>query len=166
MFSTRRGALTWSDIRVGLFIMVGISITDDRKKQVDFSNPYITVVEKFLVRADENKFTDSKSFAANKDLRIGTQAGTTGEFISGTLTSSNRWVTERSCRFPTWATTAYICLGRLCRINHRRVSVLSTPDGLTAVSARLTDLVLLATLTITVCKSRPRSATRTDCSSS
>lgn len=65
--------------------MVGISITDDRKKQVDFSDPYITVIEKFLVRADEKNFTDSKSFAANKDLKIGTQAGTTGEYIAQQL---------------------------------------------------------------------------------
>src|SRR4051812_16948297 len=65
--------------------MVGISITDERKKQVDFSDPYVVVDSRFLVRADETKFTDSKSFAANKDLRIGAQAGTTGEYIAQQL---------------------------------------------------------------------------------
>src|SRR5258708_11015060 len=48
---------------------------------------------------------------------------TTVEFTSGTLISSNRWATGRCCRFPTWATTAYICPGRLCRINHPRALV-------------------------------------------
>src|SRR5258708_5149160 len=62
--------------------MVGISITDERKKQVDFSAPYIVVDSRFLVRADEKRFTDSKSFAAAKDLKIGTQAGTTGQDVS------------------------------------------------------------------------------------
>ncbi|MEP7285900.1 MAG: transporter substrate-binding domain-containing protein [Chloroflexota bacterium] len=62
--------------------MVGISITDERKQQVDFSKPYITVETKFLVRSDETKFVDSVSFVANKDLKIGTQAGTTGQYVA------------------------------------------------------------------------------------
>ncbi len=62
--------------------MDGISITDERKQQVDFSDPYMTVEQKFLVRADENRFTDSKSFVANKDLKIGSQAGTSGFYTA------------------------------------------------------------------------------------
>src|SRR4051812_45693338 len=31
--------------------MIGISITDERKKQVDFSSPYLTVEQHLLVRA-------------------------------------------------------------------------------------------------------------------
>lgn len=62
--------------------MVGISITDERKQQVDFSDPYIVVDSRFLVRADESRFKDSASFKANPDLKIGTQAGTTGQFVS------------------------------------------------------------------------------------
>jgi ABC-type amino acid transport substrate-binding protein len=61
--------------------MVGISITDERKQQVDFSEPYITVDTRFLVRTDETKFTDSKSFVADASLKIGTQAGTTGQYV-------------------------------------------------------------------------------------
>jgi ABC-type amino acid transport substrate-binding protein len=63
--------------------MDGISITDERKGQVDFSDPYITVEQRFLVRADETRFTDSKGFAGNTALKIGTQAGTSG-FYSAT----------------------------------------------------------------------------------
>jgi len=62
--------------------MVGISITEERKAQVDFSDPYIVVDSRFLVRADETRFTDSASFKANADLKIGTQAGTTGQFVA------------------------------------------------------------------------------------
>ena len=62
--------------------MDGISITDERKQQVDFSDAYLTVEQKFLVRADEKRFTDGKSFAAAKDLKIGSQAGTSGFYTA------------------------------------------------------------------------------------
>src|ERR1700742_2430041 len=45
--------------------MDGISITDDRKKQIDFSDPYMVSEQFMLVRADEKRFTDAPSFAAN-----------------------------------------------------------------------------------------------------
>jgi polar amino acid transport system substrate-binding protein len=57
--------------------MDGISITDERKGQVDFSDPYMIVKQFMLVRADENRFSDPKSFAANKKFLVGAQAGTT-----------------------------------------------------------------------------------------
>ncbi len=65
--------------------MDGISITDERKQQVDFSDPYMTVEQKFLVRADEKRFTDSKSFAADQALKIGSQAGTSGFYTAAGL---------------------------------------------------------------------------------
>ncbi len=57
--------------------MDGITITDERSKQVDFSKPYLTFEQKVLTRADESRFTDSKSLGANAKLKIGSQAGTT-----------------------------------------------------------------------------------------
>jgi len=60
--------------------MDGISITDERKKQVDFSDAYLNITEKFLVNSAEKTF--KKSFAANPKLRIGVQAGTTGYYLA------------------------------------------------------------------------------------
>jgi polar amino acid transport system substrate-binding protein len=57
--------------------MDGISITDERKAQVDFSDPYMVVLQYMLVRADEKRFSDPKTFAANPKLLVGAQAGTT-----------------------------------------------------------------------------------------
>ena len=62
--------------------MDGITITDERKAQVDFSDPYMTSEQFMLVRADENRFTDAKSFGDNKDLLVGAQAGTTNFYTA------------------------------------------------------------------------------------
>ena len=62
--------------------MDGISITDDRKKQVDFSDPYMVSQQFMLVRKGENRFTDAKGFGANPKLLIGSQAGTTNFYVA------------------------------------------------------------------------------------
>jgi polar amino acid transport system substrate-binding protein len=56
--------------------MTGITIKDDRKEKVDFSDPYMRSQQFMLVRADEARFTDAKSFAALKDGLIAAQPGT------------------------------------------------------------------------------------------
>jgi ABC-type amino acid transport substrate-binding protein len=65
--------------------MDGISITDERKQQVDFSDPYMQVEQRFLVRADEKRFADGKSFASGQSLKIGSQAGTSGFYTAASL---------------------------------------------------------------------------------
>lgn len=62
--------------------MDGISITDERKKQVDFSDPYMDNKEYMLVRADESRITSKDDFAANTDLLIGAQSGTSGFYAA------------------------------------------------------------------------------------
>jgi polar amino acid transport system substrate-binding protein len=55
----------------------GVTITDERKKTVAFSDPYMSITQVILVRTDETRFTDSKTLAANPDLIVATQLGTT-----------------------------------------------------------------------------------------
>src|SRR6185436_15489763 len=50
--------------------MTGITIKDDRKEKVDFSDPYMKSEIFMLVRGDESRFTDPKSFAGNDKLLI------------------------------------------------------------------------------------------------
>src|SRR6185369_13021932 len=52
------------------------------KKQVDFSDPYMVSQQFMLVRGDESRFSDAKTFAADKDLLIGAQAGTTNFYVA------------------------------------------------------------------------------------
>ena len=56
--------------------MTGITIKDERKAQVDFSEPYMRSEMLMIVRGDEARFTDAKSFAAIPELLVSAQAGT------------------------------------------------------------------------------------------
>ena len=57
--------------------MTGITIRDDRKEKVDFSDPYMRSEMVMLVRGDEARFSDAKSFGADAALLIAAQPGTT-----------------------------------------------------------------------------------------
>ncbi len=61
--------------------MTGITIRDDRKEKVDFSDPYMRSEMVMLVRGDEERFTDAASFAANPDLLMAAQPGTTPFYV-------------------------------------------------------------------------------------
>lgn len=62
--------------------MDGITITDERKTQVDFSEPYMISEQFMLVRADEERFADAAAFAADEDMLVGAQAGTTNFYTA------------------------------------------------------------------------------------
>jgi polar amino acid transport system substrate-binding protein len=62
--------------------MDGISITEERKAQVDYSAPYMVVKQYMLVRADEKRISEPKSFADDPSLLIGAQAGTTNFYAA------------------------------------------------------------------------------------
>ncbi|WP_423919163.1 substrate-binding periplasmic protein [Candidatus Poriferisodalis sp.] len=54
----------------------GITITEERAEIVDFSDGYINVDQRLMVRKGEDRFNDGASFAAG-DFALGTQIGTT-----------------------------------------------------------------------------------------
>jgi ABC-type amino acid transport substrate-binding protein len=62
--------------------MDGITITDERKQQVDFSDPYMVSQQFMLVRAGEDRFTTPQEFAADPNLLIGSQTGTTNFYVA------------------------------------------------------------------------------------
>jgi polar amino acid transport system substrate-binding protein len=61
--------------------MTGITIREDRAEKVDFSAPYMRSEMVMLVRGDENRFNDAASFAANDDLLMAAQPGTTPFYV-------------------------------------------------------------------------------------
>ena len=61
--------------------MTGITIRDDRKDKVDFSDAYMRSEMLMMVRGDEARFTDAAGFAANPDLLMAAQPGTTPFYV-------------------------------------------------------------------------------------
>jgi polar amino acid transport system substrate-binding protein len=61
--------------------MTGITIRDDRKEMVDFSDSYMTSEMVMMVRGDEARFADKASFAANAELLMAAQPGTTPFYV-------------------------------------------------------------------------------------
>ncbi len=61
--------------------MTGITIREDRAEKVDFSEPYMRSEMVMLVRGDEDRFDDAASFAANDDLLMAAQPGTTPFYV-------------------------------------------------------------------------------------
>jgi phosphate/phosphite/phosphonate ABC transporter binding protein len=55
----------------------GITITEERAQQVDFSDGYISLEQRLLVRIDETRFTNAEELVADTSLTIGAQIGTT-----------------------------------------------------------------------------------------
>ncbi len=55
----------------------GITITDDRAEIVDFSEGYINIDQRLLVRLDEDRIESIEDIAADENLVLGTQVGTT-----------------------------------------------------------------------------------------
>ena len=62
--------------------MDGITITDERKEQVDFSDAYMVSQQYMLVRAGETRFSTPAEFAADPNLLIGSQTGTTNFYTA------------------------------------------------------------------------------------
>ncbi|MBJ6987222.1 transporter substrate-binding domain-containing protein [Devosia sp. MC521] len=60
----------------------GITITEERDEVIDFTDPFITVEQYLLVRADEERITGAESFAENADLLFGAQAGTSSFYTA------------------------------------------------------------------------------------
>jgi polar amino acid transport system substrate-binding protein len=64
------------------FIAAGMSVTEERKTQVDFSVPYFKSKQMIIVKADDSSITKAEDLSGKK---VGVQLGTTGDlFVSGT----------------------------------------------------------------------------------
>lgn len=70
----------------------GLVITEERKEFLAYSDAYIMLQQRLLVRYDENRFDDYKDFAANQAARLAALPGTTDFRSSVQLVGEERVV--------------------------------------------------------------------------
>ena len=68
----------------------GITITPDRQEIVDFSDGYIAIEQRILVRIDEERFSSAAELAADASLSVGSQPGTTNYETAVKLVGEDR----------------------------------------------------------------------------
>jgi polar amino acid transport system substrate-binding protein len=68
----------------------GITITEDRAEIVDFSEGYINIDQRLLVRADEDRINSIEDIVNDDSLVLGTQVGTTNYETATTFLPESR----------------------------------------------------------------------------
>ena len=68
----------------------GISITEERKSRVDFSDPYLTIEQKMLVAGDNDLYASTTDVIDDQGALIGAQAGTVEYELAQRLVPENR----------------------------------------------------------------------------
>lgn len=66
-------------------IVAGMSVTEDRKKNIDFSNGYYTASQVIIVKAENNEITGPEQLVGKK---IGVQLGTTGDVEAAKISNA------------------------------------------------------------------------------
>ncbi len=76
----------------GLFDMAtdGITITEERAEAVDFSDGYIDLEQRLLVRIDEDRFASLEELAADPELILSQQIGTTNYAVAADFVAEDR----------------------------------------------------------------------------
>ncbi|MFQ5522689.1 MAG: transporter substrate-binding domain-containing protein [Acidimicrobiia bacterium] len=68
----------------------GISITDERRQIVDYSDPYMVVEQKFIVRKDDDRYPTAQALIDDPDAIVATQVGTTNFELAKELVGDDR----------------------------------------------------------------------------
>ncbi|MBN1220072.1 MAG: amino acid ABC transporter substrate-binding protein [Anaerolineae bacterium] len=68
----------------------GIVILEERARLVDFSTGYLNIEQRFLARADEDRFATPEELQSNQDLIVGVQTGTVNYTTAEELVGLNR----------------------------------------------------------------------------
>jgi phosphate/phosphite/phosphonate ABC transporter binding protein len=68
----------------------GITITEERAKQVDFSDGYADLEQRLLVRIDEDRFENIDELAADPALLLSQQVNTTNSMVAEQYVSEDR----------------------------------------------------------------------------
>lgn len=81
----------------------GITINDERAEVVAFSDGYINIEQRLLVKKGEDRFTNADELAADTSLKIGSQTGTTNYDTAVSLVGQDRVVSFEQFGFAVQA---------------------------------------------------------------
>lgn len=70
----------------------GITITDERAQQVDFSDGYMSVDQRIMVQKDNTTIASAADLGADPEIKVGTQKGTTNYAEATKLVGEDRVV--------------------------------------------------------------------------
>jgi polar amino acid transport system substrate-binding protein len=68
----------------------GISITDERKEIVDYSDPYMIVTQKLITQLDDDRYANADEVIDDAEAIIATQVGTTNFELAVSLVGEDR----------------------------------------------------------------------------
>ena len=68
----------------------GISITDERKEVVDYSDAYMVVEQKFIVQLDDDRYDTAQALIDDAEAIVATQVGTTNLDLATELVGEDR----------------------------------------------------------------------------
>lgn len=78
------------------FVMAGMTVTEERKQSVDFSDSYATGIQAVIVKEDSAITSVDDLFAEGANNKIGVQQGTTGDiYCSGDIEEAGLGSIER-----------------------------------------------------------------------
>lgn len=78
------------------FVMAGMTVTEERKQSVDFSDSYATGIQAVIVKEDSAITSVDDLFAEGANNKIGVQQGTTGDiYCSGDIEEAGLGSVER-----------------------------------------------------------------------
>jgi polar amino acid transport system substrate-binding protein len=70
----------------------GITITEERAQYVDFSDAYLSIAQRILVRADESRFKTAEELKNRPELKVGAQPDTTNYALGEQIVGKERLV--------------------------------------------------------------------------
>ena len=68
----------------------GVTYTEERDETVDYSDSYVIIGQVLLAAAGEDRWTTADEFAADPELIVSTQLGTTNEAVAEDLVGTDR----------------------------------------------------------------------------
>jgi len=115
----------------------GVTITEDRKSIVSFSDSYMNIEQRLIVRRDETRFSNMVELAALEGLQVGAQTESTNLEIAKQYLPENRIKTYNEYSVLLYALT----IGEIDAAVVDNVEGQETPSGVSLADAKKLEII-------------------------